>query len=295
MNHRNRINTLKDAGLNTDRYLSLRIDKSQIPEGAEVVFQIRDRNGNIITKPVHEAMEGYFGKSSRFYAKVMADGHIFNPYIHRRFLPAQFRRNIRSAGYNGIREYVRTAYGWNYVTRFLSEECWKLSMLQRRDPLAFQERSRFFPLSDMRLILCAYADAVTVALNEAAQKPHTYGSGRHRMTYYLLKGEGSIRKEHLRPMKHRFAQFKAEVSKCLSYTALSKLLENFDFCKLDSGIPVCDTFVTRFLESGAYYTLKQMIMFEGVSIGGTNVTDDLRKLAEYPQRSLLFLFQQYDK
>lgn len=295
MNKRNRINTLRNAGLDADRYLSLRIDKSEIPEGAEVVFQIRDRDGNIIQRPVREAFDEYFGRNSRFYKQVMADGHIYNPYIHRRFLPAQFRRNIRRAGYDGIHNYVRTSYGWNYVTRFVSEESWKLSLLQRRDEEAFNERCRFFTLRDMKGILCAYADTVVHALDEATKKPYIHGRGKGSTTYYVLEGQGPIRKEHMRPMRYRFTKFKEAVDACRSYGELAALLDGYDFCKLGLSIPVCDTFVNRFLECGAYYTLKQMIMFEGLSIGGTDAADDLRKLAACPQRQLMRLFQQYDK
>lgn len=289
------VETLRHAGLNTDSYLSLRINRSEIPEGAEVVFQIRDRNGNIVTKPIREAEERYFASNSQFYQQVMADGHIFNPYLHRRFLPSQFRRNIRDAGYNGIHAYVKNNYGWDYVTHFLSGECWKLAMLQRRDPEAYKERSRFFPLMDMKIIFREYAQAVLTELNEAEKTPRACGYGKNKEVYYFIKKQGMIRKDHLRPMRYRFNQFICSVMACDSYRQLSELLERFDFCKLDTAIPVCDTFVKRFLESGAFYTLKQMIMFEGLSIGGNNVTENLLLLNKHPQYNLLWLFRHYDK
>ena len=142
---------LRKNGIDADRYLSMRIDKESIPDGAEVVIQIKDKDtGELRTVPVSTAFDGYFGKNSRFYMQVMNDGHVFNPYIHRRFLPAQFQRNIRTAGYNGIHNYVREQYSWNYVVRFLKEECAKLDMLQRRDPEAFRERSQFLITSAAR-------------------------------------------------------------------------------------------------------------------------------------------------
>lgn len=290
------VNALQKAGIDSDRYLSMRIDKSQIPDGAEVVFQIRDRNtGKIIPMPADEAAERYFGKHSKFYKQTMADGFIFNPYIHRRFLPAQFRRNIRYAGFKGIRDYVRTSYGWNYVTRFLTEECGKLAMLEKHDREAFNERRRFFPLFDMRNIFCDYAAEVVRVLNGAEMKPFTYGNGAQKTTYFLPKGIGFIKKEHMRPMKYRFAKFQESVKSFGTYAQLADYLEKFDFAKLGCDIPVCDAFVNRFLESGAFYTLKQMIMFEGLSLGGDDVMENLRILNTYPQNNLLFLFRQYDK
>ena len=154
--------TLAQAGIDPERYLSMRIDKNDIPDGAEVVISIRDREtGELKEVPVNTADDDrFFGKHSQFYRQVMADGNIFNPYIHRRFLPAQFRRNVRIAGYNGIHDFVKKSYTWNYVIRFLKEECAKLAMLERRDREAFVERSQFFTLEDMKVILTQYVDAV---------------------------------------------------------------------------------------------------------------------------------------
>ena len=144
--HASRRETLASAGINSDQYLSMRIDKEFIPDGAEVVIQVRDKEtGEVRYVPFNQAMDDCFGKNSQFYRQEMSDGHIFNPYIHRRWLPAQFRRNIREAGYNGIYDYVKRCYNWNYVVRFLKQECWKLAMLQRRDHLAVRHDGAVVP------------------------------------------------------------------------------------------------------------------------------------------------------
>ena len=107
--HASRRETLANAGINSDQYLSMRIDKEFIPDGAEIVIQVRDKEtGEVRYVPFNQAMDDCFGKNSQFYKQEMSDGHIFNPYIHRRWLPAQFRRNIREAGYNGMVQEVRS-------------------------------------------------------------------------------------------------------------------------------------------------------------------------------------------
>lgn len=293
------IEAMNAAGLDTSRYFSLRIDRSQFPEGSEVVIQIRDQGGNLHNVKVSDTvLDGYFGKHSRFYAQVMADGHVFNPYIHRRFLPSQFRRNIRYAGHGGIRDYVRTSYGWNYVVRFLSEECWKLAILERRDREAFLERSRFFPLPDMKSILSEYLDVVVAALDEAVKSPHSYNSFGQKYTYYVAKdiqGIGNIRKDHMRPMRYRFVKARDSINACRSYAQLAAFLDGFDFARLNNNLPVSSTFVNRFLESGAFYTLKHAIMFENLNLGGNDVEENLAILANTPQRALLSLYCQHDK
>ena len=277
--------TLGNAGIDADQYLSMRIDKEFIPDGAEVVIQVKDKlTGELRPVPFNQAMEECFGKNSQFYKQEMSDGHIFNPYIHRRWLPAQFRRNIRDAGYNGIHEYVKLHYDWNYVTRFLQKECWKLAMLQRRDAEAFRERSAFFKLNDMQRILIEYADVIIATLDQALADHERYSRNMHRRSnqeiYLYPKGIGAIRKDHIRPMRHRYEMFRINVMNACTYGQLSQLMQGFEFDKADRNIPSSDLFAKCFIESGAYYTLKQMIMFEGLSLDGHDVCESLDLLIQ---------------
>ena len=285
---------LRKNGIDADRYLSMRIDKESIPDGAEVVIQIKDKDtGELRTVPVSTAFDGYFGKNSRFYMQVMNDGHVFNPYIHRRFLPAQFQRNIRTAGYNGIHNYVREQYSWNYAVRFLKEECAKLAMLQRRDPEAFRERSQFFTLRDIQNILRDYCVMVMNVLTTAESDAVSSRRPRQRKEEIcvFVKGIGMIRVDHIRPMKYRFEKFCDAVDAVRSYGELSVLMQRFDFCKLDPKIRTSELFARRFVESGAFYTLKQKIMFEGFSLGGRDVMDDLRLLKERGRNGYMNLYR----
>ncbi len=287
--------TLAQAGIDPERYLSMRIDKNDIPDGAEVVISIRDREtGELKEVPVNTADDDrFFGKHSQFYRQVMADGNIFNPYIHRRFLPAQFRRNVRIAGYNGIHDFVKKSYTWNYVIRFLKEECAKLAMLERRDREAFVERSQFFTLEDMKVILTQYANAVCDELDREYEHVKNLKLTRryNGHVYICPKGIGLVQKEHVRPMKHRFTAFSGDVQNSRTYAQLSKLMNGFDFAKLANDIPSTDTFADRFIEAGAYYTLKQAIMFENMSLGGNDVTKNLRLMKERGRSGYMHLYR----
>lgn len=44
------------------------------------------------------------------------------------------------------------------------------------------------------------------------------------------------------------------------------------------SFPVSNSFAIPFVEAGAYYTLKQKIMFESLPLGGKNVIENLRLL-----------------
>ena len=288
--------TLNSAGINADQYLSMRIDKEFIPDGAEVVIQVRDKEtGEVRYVPFNQAMDDCFGKNSQFYRQEMSDGHIFNPYIHRRWLPAQFRRNIREAGYNGIHEYVKRSYTWNYVVRFLKQECWKLAMLQRRDRAAFRERSAFFTLHDMQRILAQYADIIMGELDRVVDEYDKYNHRLPRQNTQTVmlypRGIGPIQKGHIRPMRYRYERFRVAVVNTCSYSQLSDLLQDFKFDKADRSIPSSDLFAKCFIESGAFYTMKQMIMFEGLSLGGMDVKENLDKLLERGRFGYMSLYR----
>ena len=292
--HASRRDTLANAGINSDQYLSMRIDKEFIPDGAEIVIQVRDKEtGEVHYVPFNQAMDDCFGKNSQFYKQEMSDGHIFNPYIHRRWLPAQFRRNIREAGYNGIYDYVKRCYNWNYVVRFLKQECWKLAMLQRRDPEAFRERSVFFKLDDMRVILGEYVLVIKNMLSEAErnlERNNSYCARNNQQTHIYIYGMGMVKKEHIRPIRYRYDRFLDAVNRAYSYADLSRLLNDFEFDKAERNIPSTERFAHCFIESGAFYTLKQMIMFEGLSLGGRNVKEDLDLLKERGRTSYMSLY-----
>lgn len=287
-----RRNALTNAGVNPDRYLSLHIDRNIVPEGSEIVVQVRDLNtGELHPVDLTDVWDGCFAKTSKFYGMTMSDGNIFNPYIHRRFLPSQFRRNIRTAGYDGIQEYVRTHYDWNYVVRFLGEECAKLAMLQRRDRDAFMERSRFFTLADMKQILGEYAGEVIRVLDEAVEKEKKNGTNRSKTVIYYIPGTGEVQQAHMRPMRYRFEQFGRQVMDCRSYAQLAGVIEKFDFAHLNNRIPSSVHFAKCFIESGAYYTIKQMLMFEGLTLGKGNVTDDLEYLRGQKVGEFIWLYR----
>ena len=60
---------------------------------------------------------------------------------------------------------MKQSYNWNYVVRFLKQECAKLAMLEKRDREAYRERSRIFTLGDMKVILTEYGQKVCAVLD----------------------------------------------------------------------------------------------------------------------------------
>ena len=58
-----------------------------------------------------------------------------------------------------------------------------------------------------------------------------------------------------------------------------------------ADIRISHTFADRFIESGAYYTLKQMVMFEGLSLGGNDVVENLEQMKERGRNGYMRLYR----
>lgn len=284
-----RLDVLKAGGIDPSKYPAFGGIVGGSFVDSEAAAEIRGTDEPAESCAV-KSNEVFFGENSKFYKKVMADGNIYNPYIHRRWLPAQFRRIILKAGCDNVNSYVKTNYDWRYVIRFLKEEVDKLALLEKRDPQAFDERSKFFSLRAINLILDDYKDMVFKVLDDGEDMIRRISCDRKYSTDIV--GFGVVKLEHIRPIKHRFDLFCQSVQDCNDYAQLSCLFKAFRFAKLPSSYNISDSFVRPFVDAGAYYTLKHMIMFEGLSLGGENVADDIRRLEmhEGQQKGYMGLF-----
>lgn len=249
---------LQNAGVNTESYLSLRINKSDLPANAELIIQIRDKHtGAFIPVNLNDDTNELFGKNSRFYGKMMADNHIFNPYIHRRFIAVQYRDLIRRFGFNGLQHGAATSYDWKYAIDQIGKECHKLALLERRDKEAFAERSCFFTVGTVADILSDYVTEVHSHIDRSIAR--WYGNSNSG----YVSGFGHVNLGNVRPIKHRYDCLRNAARRCRSYADLELLISGFDFVELPRSIQLPLSFTNPFLEAGAYYTMKHAIMFEG--------------------------------
>lgn len=264
--------TLEQNGIGTDKYLSLRINKDDLPDGAELVLSVSGGDGH--ARPRGQARQRTaIAANSQFYGRIMADGFIFNPYSHRRFIAAQFKRLIKRYGFSGIKEGVIRSFDWAYAIDILRKEVHKLKNLQKYDQDAFAERSLFFTLGVCASILVDYAEAVHAHIDSCAAKVF------HDEIYVC--DYGLVKRGNIRPMKHRFTQLAAQARSCASYAQLDVLLTAFDWLELPRETKLTPSFTAPFIEEGAYYTLKHDMMFEGLRMYNYDQQKSLAELRKY--------------
>lgn len=267
--------TLEHSGKDTGLYLSLNIDKGDLPEGSEIVVQVRNKQTGEL-RPISlgetDAVRA-FAQNSRFYGQTMADGHLFNPYIHRRFIAAHFRRLITQYGVIGVEQGVACSYNWDYAIGLIRKEVHRLSNLWRHDREGYNERSRFFTIERVAQVLADYAAVVDRYLSGLVCRDNA------REVY--VPDYGMLKKQNLRPMQHRFVTFAAHAKACKTYAQLDKLLDEFEWLRLPNHLALPDSFVHPFVQSGAYYTLKHHMMFEGLTMPRKSQAESLAELRGY--------------
>lgn len=233
-----------------------------------------------------------WAKKSKFYKKIMDDGNVFNPYLHRRFLPAHFHKLIKQVGSHNVQdenyfiEKVQVYYGAFYFWKFLFKEIGTISFLQKRDRLAYQERSAVMPLERLKQI---YLNAINIFIIEAEEVARTCGSDcklvylpHTKISKYLeqLKSIGeqitsSNDFESLGKVDSSFIEktfFYRDIKlKCQKEESLSKDLTR-EIIKL-------------FLLSGSYYTLKSYYMFDSNTEYGVSSCGLLFKELESGKRN----------
>ena len=216
--------------------------------------------------------------NSKFYNKVMEDGYIFNPYLHRRFLPAQFLSLMKTYNMN-VHKAIEESYGFMYSIQWVIEEIGKLAYLQKVDQVAFTERQQFLTLDDVKTIMSDYIGSAIEYIDKLAsyRRGLTY-NGRYIQTVDYFSGKET---QDIVNIKNNILAFGNNVYSAMSYEKMNHVLRAFNLFKLQYETEKSKAFVNAFEKSGAYYTLKHLILFEGLSLKGKTGAEAAKALNEY--------------
>lgn len=249
-------------------YFSLNIEANN---DQDIIIQVKDKKtGKIVSMTLEEYKAAqtqvkaneepryeYFGKHSALYGKVMADGHIFNPYLHRRWLPIQFKRILASHREDRFLYHFTT----KEAMKFLWDEMEKLIMLKEKSPDAYSVRCMFFTPKVCASEFIEYANAVLKIIENDSDHLIRYNSEE----YYRIYGIGKVMKNNLRVLKYRYNKFICDLRLADSYEEVLKITKAFHYdCLAYNGVKWThsDEFIEAFKRSGCWYTMQHMIMFE---------------------------------
>lgn len=260
MNRNERMERLNNAGVDTSKYFNI-----NLPEGL--------KPGATISVVINEDGQPVIVSNNAIAEQIIADGYVRNTKLYRRFVMAQMFHMLNYVsmfdGDKGYNACLRRMYSYDYTLQMMLEEVRVLSKLEIKDEESFNERSHFFTKEVVIEVLCDYVEKLRDYID---QRPTKKCKG---VPYKVVKGENifveDLNKRIYRPLMSKLVYLKA----ARSYTSLYSLLKNFmkDVIKLPYDTPKSKVWIDAFKGEGAYYTLKNLVMFHNcviISIDGIN-------------------------
>lgn len=203
-----------------------------------------------------------------FVKRIITNGYADIISLEGRFVTAAY---IRLCGwYDGTSKYdewtenFNKKYGYQYQFEYMMKELHALTLMERRDVEAFNNRRRFFN-RDVAVDLCYnYIEELKESLKKYKVK-HCKG-----VPYITYKGVDvfveDINAKIIRPLLLQI--------NCIvyseSYTKLERCFRNFvrskSFKKLDFNTRKCPAFVDAYKGRGAYLTAENVIRYSGCQV-----------------------------
>lgn len=221
-----------------------------------------------------------WAKNSKYYGTEI-NGYVYNPYLVRRWIEAQFLGLMKRHNLN-VDEAIRTEYTYMYSIEYTLEESKKLAMLEKRDRVAFEERKQLFSLDSVKAIFKDYlADCssflqtnVDYVKNENAylkinKCPILIGTYEEAIVDHEVVKE-LVKSEKLKTMLTDLALTARRIDTAYTYQDVYEIMKHFDLIRLSNDTKKSRRFVECFKKSGAFYTLKNLILFNNCSFRGVH-------------------------
>lgn len=246
-NKNERMEKLNAKGVNTSKYFTVDL------EDGTKIHLIIDANGN----PVK--VEDTIANS------IIEDGYVRNTKLHRRWVMAQMFHMLNYKSYDGRKEGYNEAlkrFGIKYEFDMMLEEIRVLSKLETRDRDTFVERSHFFT-----------KDVIVTTMNDYIEELKKYIDGLPNknckgIPYKRIKGVDifvvDIDKKIYAPLRQRINGLKY----ASNYNEIYRIIRNFmsEIIYLPYNTPKSKAWIDAYKGEGAFYTLKNLVMFHGCGI-----------------------------
>jgi len=249
MTNKQRMEMLNNAGINVSKYFTVDLDNGT------KIHLIVDENGNCTQV-----------KNDPIANQIIEDGYVRNTKLHRRFVMAQMFHMLNYVSYDGsssgYNECLKRMYGYDYTLKMMTEEVKVLSKLEVRDTESFNERVHFFNKNVVVAVLEDYLDKLKKHIDAL---PNRNCKG---VPYKRIKGvnvfNADLDKKIYAPVRMYIGSIKYARNYKQIYEALEKFMRNY--IKLSYKTPKSKVWIDTFKGEGAYYTLKNLIMFHDCKV-----------------------------
>ena len=296
MTKKERMEKLNNAGIDTGKYFTLNVDES-IPAGAKIHIVV-DKDGNYVPEiiPVNGAKttdsvamlanETY----GAIFNQIIEDGYVRNTKLHRRFVMAQMFYMLNYVSWDGkhkgYNDCLKKMYGYDYTLKMMTEEIRVLGKLETRDHESFAERSQFF---NKGVVIAVMEDYLEKLKEYVKTIPDRNCKG---VPYKRIKGvnifNADLDKKVYAPVREYI--YKAKYAS--NYTALSYVLASFvrNYVKLPHATPKSKVWIDAYKGAGAFYTLKNLVMFHncGIKVDKMDVRFGVAAVKELNERAMMY-------
>ena len=247
-----RIEALNNAGINTGKYFSFKLTEGLKP-GASITLIIGDDGFPVMMNTENSTAIDLVKED------IFSNGYIKNTRLHRRWVMAHMFRmlNFHNGHESGYDAAMRYWHGFDYQFKVLVDEVKTLANLENCDKECFVERSSFFN-KDVVCITCLdYIEKLQKYIDSLKVKKCK------GIPYKNIKGKNvfveDLNSKIFTPMKFRVARMR----EAKNYEDLLAHLRLFmrDYISLPYDTPKCKVWKDAFKGAGAFYTLKNMIMY----------------------------------
>lgn len=255
MNKNERMSKLNGMGVDTSKYFNVSLPEGLRP-GATISLVISEDGQPVIV-----------GGNDVIREQIITDGYVKNTKLHRRFVMAQMFHMLNYVSYNG-REKGYTAclnncFDYKYTLDMMVEEVRVLGKLEARDQESFAERSHFFTKEVVVAVLNDYLEKLKKYVDSLPNK------NCKGIPYKRVKGQdifnADLEKKLYKPIRDRISRVKRANGYDMMHRELVAFMR-YGFIKLPYNTPKSKAWVDAYKGEGAYYTLKNLIMFHDCTI-----------------------------
>ena len=247
MNKNERMEKLNAMGINTGKYFTVALDN-----GTQVHLII-DENGN--PQKVDDVICN----------QIIEDGYVRNTKLHRRFVMAQMFQALNYVSWDrkrsGYNEWLKN-FGIKYQFEMMLEEVRVLGKLEERDLETFRERSSFFTKEVVAETMMDYIEKL---------KAHIDSNKTYKckgVPYKKVKGRDIFVEDLCKKIYAPMMSDVLSVKMARNYNGIYKALKTFMYKMITVPYTTtkCKDWIDAYKGEGAYYTLKNLVMFHDCGI-----------------------------
>ena len=247
LNKNERMNKLNAMGINTGKYFTVNLDNGTS------IHLIIDEHGNPVK--VDDVVAN----------SIIEDGYVRNTKLHRRFVMAQMFQGLNYVSWDksrsGYNEWLKN-FGIKYEFEMMLEEIRVLGKLEERDRETFVERAHFFTKDVIVNTMEDYIEKLAGYINSLPSK------NCKGVPYKRIKGNNifvvDIDKKVYAPLRSDIYGIKYAAN----YNQLYRIVKNFmkKMIAVPYNTPKSKAWIDAYKGEGAFYTLKNLVMFHGCGI-----------------------------